>query len=936
VLAKVDGSNYNVTWITPASGGGGSVAWVDITGKPSTFPPSIHTHAIADVTGLQVALDGKQASGSYAAAVHTHVIADITGLQTTIDQRGIPVGGTAGQVLSKVDGSNYNVTWTAPTGGSVAWADITGKPSTFPPSAHSHVIADVTGLQSSLDGKAASSHTHVIADITGLQSTIDQRGIPAGGTTGQVLAKVDGSNYNVTWITPASGGGGSVAWADITGKPSTFPPSIHTHVIADVTNLQTSLDGKAAASHTHVIADITGLQTALNTQGMPTGGAAGQVLTKISAIDYNAGWVTPSGGGGGGGGISQTVVTNMTTSQEVTITGLDLSSNKWVVSVVEEWDNVQADPFFANVGLLIRANGTDGATSIPNEIPGGTNLTGSGCTISTAKAKYGGSSLQLTAGVGLSYPTNANTTFGTGNFTMEFWMYATNLASDQRFINGGGANQWSFGTRVVGNRTIGFVQEGVAWNNEVAWTPLFNQWVHIAVCRSGTTVRYFQNGILIGTGTQGASFNMASPAIVSGNSSTVWYDDIRITKAARYTANFTPPEELNTTGILVSYKYVGSIGGLNDTGVDYGVQKLSNTSLKVKKMSATTPDGTIPIPATVDRVFINVIEYGAAPIPAGGTAGQVLAKVNSTDYNYTWQTLSGGGGPVAWVDITGKPSQFPPDTHTHGISDVTGLQTALDGKAATGHGHSIADVSGLQTALDGKAASVHGHAIGDVTGLQTALDAKASSVHTHAIADVTGLQTVLDAASGTPLNQATIKLVRKASAGIIIKGQVVYIVGSQGTHLTVELADADAEATAATTIGVAMGNITSSVDGYIIVQGYLDGLNNLPTAAFTDGQALWLSPTAGAWTNTRPTQPAHGVFIGWVVSASNGASGRAYIKIINGQELDELHDVLITSPSEGQVLTYESASGLWKNKPASGGGGGITNGQSIVNALIFG
>ena len=221
----------------------------------------------------------------------------------------------------------------------------------------------------------------------------------------------------------------------------------------------------------------------------------------------------------------------------------------------------------------------------------------------------------------------------------------------------------------------------------------------------------------------------------------------------------------------------------------------------------------------------------------------------------------------------------------------------------------------------------------DVTGKPATFP---PSAHTHPISEVVGLQTLLDDANGTKLNQATVKLVRKASAGTITKGQVVYIVGSQGTHLTVELADADSEATAATTIGVAMGNITSTVDGYIIVQGYLDGLSNLPTATFTDGQALWLSSTAGGWTNTRPTQPAHGVFLGWVVSASNGASGRAYIKVINGQELNELHDVLITSPANDQVLTYETSSGLWKNKTPSGGGGGITNGQSIVNALIFG
>lgn len=205
----------------------------------------------------------------------------------------------------------------------------------------------------------------------------------------------------------------------------------------------------------------------------------------------------------------------------------------------------------------------------------------------------------------------------------------------------------------------------------------------------------------------------------------------------------------------------------------------------------------------------------------------------------------------------------------------------------------------------------------DVTGKPATFP---PSAHTHPISEVINLQTLLDDANATKLNQATVKLVRKASAGTITKGQVVYIAGSQGTHLTVELADADLEATAATTIGVAMGDITSSVEGYIIVQGLLEGLSNLPTASFTDGAALWLSSTAGGWTTTRPTQPAHGVALGWVVAASNGSSGRAYIKVINGQELDELHDVLITSPTNDQVLTYETSSGLWKNKTPSAAG----------------
>lgn len=63
---------------------GDPLPWADITGEPVSFPPSAHTHPIADVTGLQTALDGKQASGSYAAASHTHATSEVTGLDTAL------------------------------------------------------------------------------------------------------------------------------------------------------------------------------------------------------------------------------------------------------------------------------------------------------------------------------------------------------------------------------------------------------------------------------------------------------------------------------------------------------------------------------------------------------------------------------------------------------------------------------------------------------------------------------------------------------------------------------------------------------------------------------------------------------------------------------------------------------------------------------------
>jgi phage-related tail fiber protein len=101
---------------------------------------------------------------------------------------------------------------------------------------------------------------------------------------------------------------------------------------------------------------------------------------------------------------------------------------------------------------------------------------------------------------------------------------------------------------------------------------------------------------------------------------------------------------------------------------------------------------------------------------------------SATFYNITdaeTPSIPGGGTTVAWDDVTGKPSTFPPSTHGHAISEVTNLQTTLDGKAATIHAHAIADVTGLQTALDGKAPTTHNHTTAQVTGLDTALAAKA-------------------------------------------------------------------------------------------------------------------------------------------------------------------------------------------------------------------
>ena len=87
-----------------------------------------------------------------------------------------------------------------------------------------------------------------------------------------------------------------------------------------------------------------------------------------------------------------------------------------------------------------------------------------------------------------------------------------------------------------------------------------------------------------------------------------------------------------------------------------------------------------------------------------------MSRVKVPDkFRRLYDTLGSTGGSigtVAWTDITGKPTTFDPVAHTHPTSDVTGLDTALSGKAATVHTHITSDVTGLDTALSGKQATL--------------------------------------------------------------------------------------------------------------------------------------------------------------------------------------------------------------------------------------
>jgi len=238
-------------------------------------------------------------------------------------------------------------------------------------------------------------------------------------------------------------------------------------------------------------------------------------------------------------------------------------------------------------------------------------------------------------------------------------------------------------------------------------------------------------------------------------------------------------------------------------------------------------------------------------VPAGGTAGQYLQKIDGVDYNTDWVTLNlSAYAPLNSPVFTGDP-QAP--TPTFGDNDT-----------------SIATTAFVQAGLLGGTAN-----------------AKNLEVY-----------------------------VRNQSGTTIPAGSIVYISGATGNRPLITLAQANNDANSAQTMGFTKTSIANNGFGYVIVRGELE---NIDTSALTEGVQLYLSPTtAGTWTTTKPSAPQHLVYVGIVVRA-HPTQGVILVAVQNGYELNELHDVSITSPTNGQVLKYNSSTNLWVNGTDSSG-----------------
>lgn len=169
-----------------------------------------------------------------------------------------------------------------------------------------------------------------------------------------------------------------------------------------------------------------------------------------------------------------------------------------------------------------------------------------------------------------------------------------------------------------------------------------------------------------------------------------------------------------------------------------------------------------------------------------------------------------------------------------------------------------------------------------------------------------------------PIGQSVISRVRNSTGGNLSRTayQAVRVAGAQGQRLAVSLAQANNDANSASTLGMICENISTNQEGFIVNIGQVVDINttgNLQGETWLDGDVLYLSPTtAGAITNIKPTAPQHTVIVGYVEYA-HANNGKIYVKIDNGYELEELHDVSAQPFINKGVLYRDTTTNLWKS-----------------------
>jgi len=338
----------------------------------------------------------------------------------------------------------------------------------------------------------------------------------------------------------------------------------------------------------------------------------------------------------------------------------------------------------------------------------------------------------------------------------------------------------------------------------------------------------------------------------------------------------------NGTNVVMNTIQVADVPTLN--------QNTTGTAANVTGVVAIVNGGTGQTTASAAFNALSPITTTGDLILGNGANSATRLPIGANGY-----LLTSNGTTASW---TAAPAT--------GVTSFNAGTTGLTPSTATTGAITLAGT--LAITNGGTGATTAGVALTNLGAVGTIASADASII-------VTQVGSSVDlAVSQTSPASVLVEQVRNTTGATLTKGTAVYISGATGQIPTVSKALAISDVTSAQTLGLITADLANNSNGFVTIIGLVA---NLDTSAYTDGQQLYLSPiTAGTLTATKPYAPQHLVYMA-VVAHAHPTQGKLLVKVQNGYELDELHNVSAQSPITGQTIVWNSATSLWEKNTVS-------------------
>ena len=385
----------------------------------------------------------------------------------------------------------------------------------------------------------------------------------------------------------------------------------------------------------------------------------------------------------------------------------------------------------SNTVLCVHCDGADGSSVFTDSSQYNHSLSRTGIKVDTDQSMFGGSSalFQKVIGNSITTPDSADWNFGSGDFTIDLWVMFSSASGNQCLIAQAGSSNAAWQLALLGGSNkleFLYYTSGGSHSCTVNWSPSLNTWYHVAVVRSGTSLKLYINGANVSSGgfdMTGVTIRDSPNALLIGetNANSMpldgWQDEIRISKGvARWTADFTPPTAAYSPGTAGTYDDHPS-GGLV-----LGGSSVSTTSAVgiggldancVLLLHADGADGSTLFPDAsshnhvMSRAQVKVrtdqSQFGGASASFPGTTGQWITTPDSPDWYFAagdftidlwmrfnatadqvligqWDVSAGNGG---WylMYTAGGTLQFTYRDSTNSVFSVT---RGIPGGAAVG------------------------------------------------------------------------------------------------------------------------------------------------------------------------------------------------------------------------------------------------------------